>query len=101
LLACPGASWRSKGYPPRAELDRLAALFNEVKRGLADTGVTLGWWNTLTLKSGIGEGFERIRADGSWKVADVSLKGDVLTVGIKVEPCEPICLLFGEESGGI
>ena len=25
LLACPGAGWRSKGYPPRAELDRLAA----------------------------------------------------------------------------
>ena len=36
-------------------------------------------------------------ADGVWKVADVSLKDDVLTVGIKAEPCDPICLLFRKE----
>lgn len=60
LLSCPGAGWRSKGYPQRADLDRMADLFCEVKEALADTGIVLGWWNTLTLKSGIGEGFGRI-----------------------------------------
>lgn len=65
FLACPGGGWRSKGHPEMADFDRMADLFNEVKRGLADTGVTLGWWNTLTVKSGMHESFTRIvESDG-------------------------------------
>lgn len=60
FLACPGGGWRSKGYPERKDLDRMAVLFNDVKKGLAHTDVTVGWWNTLTLKSGVHEGFDRI-----------------------------------------
>jgi len=59
-LACPGGGWRSKGYPERTDFDRMADLFNEVKRGLADTEIVLGWWNTLTVKSGRNEQFDRI-----------------------------------------
>lgn len=60
FLACPGGGWRSKGHPEIADFDRMAELFNEVKKGLAATGVTLGWWNTLTVKSGPNESFGRI-----------------------------------------
>ena len=60
FLACPGGGWRSKGYPDRADLDRMADLFNAVKRGLADRDISLGWWNTLTVKSGQSEDFGRI-----------------------------------------
>ena len=59
-LACPGGGWRSKGYPEREDLDKMADLFNDVKRGLADTEIVLGWWNTLTIKSGRNEKFDRI-----------------------------------------
>ena len=60
FLACPGGGWRSKGYPEREDLDRMADLFNEVKEGLADGDITLGWWNTLTVKSGRNKDFGRI-----------------------------------------
>ena len=60
FLACPGGGWRSKGYPERDDLDRMADLFNAVKAGLADFNITLGWWNTLTVKSGRNEAFGRI-----------------------------------------
>ena len=60
FLACPGGGWRSKGHPEKADFDRMADLFNEVKKGLADTGIVLGWWNTLTVKSGVHESFGRI-----------------------------------------
>ena len=60
FLACPGGGWRSKGYPPREHFDRLAELYNRVKAGLSDTDITLGWWNTLTVKSGPSEDFFRI-----------------------------------------
>ncbi len=65
FLACPGGGWRSKGHPQKADFDRMAELFNEVKRAFVDTDVTLGWWNTLTVKSGPNEHFGRIvDADG-------------------------------------
>ena len=60
FLACPGGGWRSKGHPEKADFDRMADLFNEVKKGLADTDIVLGWWNTLTVKSGVHESFGRI-----------------------------------------
>lgn len=60
FLACPGGGWRSKGHPEKADFDRMADLFNEVKRGLSGTGISLGWWNTLTVKSGVNERFTRI-----------------------------------------
>ena len=63
FLACPGGGWRSKGYPEREDLDKMADLFNDVKRGLADTEIVLGWWNTLTIKSGRNEKFDRIVED--------------------------------------
>ena len=65
FLACPGGGWRSKGYPQRADFDRMAELFIEVKEGLSGREITLGWWNTLTVKSGIKDGFTRIvRSNG-------------------------------------
>ena len=60
FLACPGGGWRSGGYPGKEHFNKLASLFNEVKDRLSGEGITLGWWNTLTLKSGLNESFGRI-----------------------------------------
>ena len=36
--------------------------------------------------------------DGVWKEADATLKDDVLHVGMTVQPCEALCLLFWDAS---
>lgn len=65
MLSCPGAGWRSEGYPPRERIIELANMFVEIKNKLLPYGIILGWWNSLTLKSGVGEDFSGvIKADG-------------------------------------
>ncbi len=64
-LACPCGGWRSVGYPGKEVFQRLAGMFLEVKERLAPYGVELGWWNTLTIKSGQSPEFSGIvKADG-------------------------------------
>ncbi len=52
MLAAPSAGWRSLGYPSEDVFRNLANLFCEVKKELSGKDITLGWWNTLTIKSG-------------------------------------------------
>lgn len=64
-LACPGGGWRSTGYPEKEVFERLAEMFAAVKQRLVPYGVELGWWNTLTIKSGRSADFSGIvRVDG-------------------------------------
>ena len=65
-LAAPCGGWRSVGYPPRERFRELASLFADIRDTLRPEGISCGWWDTLTLKSGPSEEFTRItRSDGS------------------------------------
>lgn len=66
MLACPSGGWRAIGYPPREKFIELANMFVEIKKKLAPYGVELGWWNTLTVKSGQNADFSGvIKSDGT------------------------------------
>ena len=60
LLFAPSKGWRSIGYPPQEHFVEIAHLFKAVKENLQPYGVELGWWETLTIKSGATEGFQGI-----------------------------------------
>lgn len=65
LLAGPGGGHRSNRYPDTALFEELARLYKDVKKDLADTDITLGWWDTLTVKSGLSKDFQPIiKKDG-------------------------------------
>ena len=62
----PTKGYRSTHYPSREHFRDLAHAFIKIREELKPLGLTLGWWNTLTMKSGPSEEFTRItRADGS------------------------------------
>ncbi len=64
-LACPCGGWRSVGYPEKEVFEKLAEMFAAVKKQLAPYGIELGWWNTLTIKSGRSKDFSGIvQTDG-------------------------------------
>lgn len=64
-LACPSGGWRSVGYPPREFYKESAELFAQIHDAVKPYGIVLGWWNTLTIKSGQSEDFSGIiKADG-------------------------------------
>ncbi len=65
MLSCPGAGWRSEGYPPQERIIELANMFVEIKNQLTPYNIELGWWNTLTIKSGQSKDFSGvIKSDG-------------------------------------
>lgn len=65
LLAAPGAGHRSNRYPDTAIFEDLALLYKEIKKELSDSDITLGWWDTLTIKSGSSSEFQPIvKKDG-------------------------------------
>lgn len=65
-LTAPGAGWRSYQYPPKEHFIERATMFAEIKDSLVPYGISCGWWNTLTIKSGPSEEFSRMtKADGS------------------------------------
>ena len=65
LLAAPGAGHRSNRYPDTALFEDLALLYKEIKKALSDSDITLGWWDSLTIKSGFSEDFQPIiKKDG-------------------------------------
>lgn len=65
-LAAPCGGWRSVGYPPQEKFREFAELFVQVKNRLVPHGISCGWWNTLTIKSGPSDEFIRMtRADGT------------------------------------
>lgn len=66
LLSVPSAGWRSIGYPPPEYYVEKAKMFAEIKKQVAPHGITCGWWNTLTIKSGQSNEFVRMtKFDGS------------------------------------
>ena len=66
LLAAPGVGWRSKPYPDTRVFERFALLYREVADELSGRDITLGWWDTLTVKSGSHEDLQPIvKADGT------------------------------------
>ena len=66
MLSCPEGGWRSVGYPPRAYYQARAELVRDIRLAVELKGITCGWWNMLTVKSGRTEGFTpMVRADGS------------------------------------
>lgn len=66
LLCGPNAGFRATGIPPKSHYKKMAELFIEIRDAVAPHGVTCGWWNCLTLKSGASEEFQRmVKANGS------------------------------------
>ena len=59
LLSAPSKGWRSVGYPPREEFEKIAQNYLTFKEGVRDYPITLGWWSLITLKTGPAE-FQRI-----------------------------------------
>jgi len=59
MLAAPSKGWRSIGYPPREHFHEIAEGICRFRRGVEASGVRVGWWNTLTLKTGPAE-YQRI-----------------------------------------
>lgn len=65
-LACPGAGWRSIGFPPMEHFRKLAEFFRRVRQETEPSGIECGWWITLTLKSGPDPRWNRmVRMDGT------------------------------------
>ena len=65
-LACPGAGWRSIGFPPMEHFRKLAEFFHHVRQETEPSGIECGWWITLTLKSGPDPRWNRmVRMDGT------------------------------------
>lgn len=52
MLSGPSKGWRSVGYPSRDEFERIADKILKFKDGVRGYDFKVGWWNTLTLKSG-------------------------------------------------
>ena len=52
ILSGPSKGWRSVGYPPREHFEQIAAGILQFKEGVRGYDIKLGWWNTLTLKTG-------------------------------------------------
>ncbi len=65
-LSCPGAGWRSIGFPPMEHFRKLARFFRRVRLETEPCGIECGWWITLTLKSGPDSRWNRmVRMDGT------------------------------------
>ena len=68
MLAAPCAGWRKVGYPPVEHFASLAKLYARVAARLSSFDLELGWWNTLTLRSGKSDAFSRtVCSDGTEK----------------------------------
>jgi len=52
ILSAPSKGWRSVGYPPRDHFDRIAADLLVCRTALGEHGIRVGWWHSLTLKTG-------------------------------------------------
>ena len=66
LLSGPGAGYRSGEYPKKQVFADLANLYKSINEELADEDITLGWWDTLTVKSGRSKDFQPIvKSDGT------------------------------------
>ena len=65
-LVAPSIGFRCKGFPSLERYKAFANAFCEVRRAVSDRNVSLGWWNSITLKSGKNENFSPvIKDDGS------------------------------------
>ena len=65
-LASPDGGWRSQGYPHEDFFRERAEMFLSIKRTLEPYGIICGWWNMLTVKSGLSDSFSpMVKADGS------------------------------------
>lgn len=66
LLCGPGGGWRATEMPPKSHYEKLAEFFVQIRDEVARCGVTCGWWNGLTLKSGASKKYQRmVRKDGN------------------------------------
>lgn len=66
MLSCPGGGWRSGGYPTKEKIIELANMFVEIRNKLKNTNIELGWWISITIKSGPNNDFSgAIKSDGS------------------------------------
>lgn len=64
-LAAPCGGWRGYGYPSKENYKNYATKFSRIRDALLPYGISCGWWNTLTLKSGPDPEFSRmVRPDG-------------------------------------
>ncbi len=52
ILSGPTKGWRSFGYPPQDEFERIADNILRFKEGVRDFGIRLGWWAHMILKTG-------------------------------------------------
>ena len=61
LCGCPGLVVRLEGWTPSLErFERFGDIIAQVKRGVADTGLKVGWWHTPTLSYAKGGPFQHM-----------------------------------------
>lgn len=101
----PSKGWRNVGYPPRECFEELAGRILEFKKGLRDYDILLGWWNTLTLKSGRFGSHRIVRIDGTESsfsncpVAPAFQKRFSEDVAFVAEKARPFAILFEDDYG--
>ncbi|MBR3942891.1 MAG: hypothetical protein IKJ55_06005, partial [Clostridia bacterium] len=66
VISSPAKGYRKTEMPPLSHYEKLAKEFLEVKEEVEKDGITCGWWNQLTIKSGASNQYSRmINWDGS------------------------------------
>lgn len=65
-LGAPSLGWKSEGFPPMAHFEALAELFSQVRDAVREDGISCGYLNMLTVRSGASALFTPIiRSDGT------------------------------------
>ena len=97
--------WRNVGYPPRECFEEMAGRILEFKKGLRDYDIMVGWWNTLTLKSGKYGEHRIVRIDGTESgfsncpLAPAFQKRFSEDVAFVAEKARPFTILFEDDYG--
>ncbi|OQA83999.1 MAG: hypothetical protein BWY31_02620 [Lentisphaerae bacterium ADurb.Bin242] len=101
----PSKGWRGVGYPPKECFEEIADRILEFKKGLRDTDILVGWWNTLTLKSGKYGSHRIVRIDGSESyfsncpLAPAFQKRFSADVAFIAEKAAPYMIVFEDDYG--
>ncbi len=105
MLTGPTKGWRSVGYPPIEHFEQIAADILRFKQGLRGHDIRLGWWNTLTLKTGPGE-YQRIVNIGGEAVPTSTCPLDEgyrerfsNDVALVARLAEPVLIVFEDDFG--
>jgi hypothetical protein len=105
MLTGPSKGWRSTGYPPQEHFKEIASDILYFKEKVKDYDIKLGWWNTLTLKTGPAEyqrivNIEGIACSTSTCPLDPGyIKRFSEDVALIAETAEPVMIIFEDDFG--